>query len=106
VGNPINGDVDIVYRLYHEASDGTALWTEEHTGAKAVPVDGGLFHVLLGSITPLDPGQLTGDEEMTPRELLTSVYHAVGQVIWRQTTLRMSRPIPVVSRSRTKMVGR
>jgi len=77
VGNPINGDVDIVCRLYHEASDGTAFWTEEHTGAKAVPVDGGLFHVLLGSIMPIDPGQLTGDEEMTPRQLFTSVYHAV-----------------------------
>ena len=43
--------------------------------------------MLLGSIAPLDPGQLTvdtylgitvaGDEKMTPRELLTSVYHAV-----------------------------
>jgi hypothetical protein len=86
-GNPINGDVDMVFRLYYEASDGTAFWTEEHTGANAVPVEGGLFHVLLGSITPLDPAQLTGDvylgiavggdEEMTPRELLTSIYHAV-----------------------------
>jgi len=86
-GNPIIGDVDIVFRLYHEASGGTAFWTEQHTGANAVSVEGGLFHVLLGSIAPLDPGQLTGDiylgltvagdEEMTPRELLTSIYHAV-----------------------------
>jgi hypothetical protein len=86
-GNPINGDVDMVFRLYYEASDGTAFWIEEHSGANAVPVEGGLFHVLLGSITPVDPSQLTGDvylgiavggdEEMTPRELLTSIYHAV-----------------------------
>jgi hypothetical protein len=76
-----------VFRLYHEASGGTAFWTEQHTGANAVSVEGGSFHVLLGSIAPLDPGQLTvdtylgitvaGDEKMTPRELLTSVYHAV-----------------------------
>jgi len=85
-GNPINGNVNMGFALYHEAEGGTPFWTETYTGSQAIEVINGLFHVLLGSQTALDPADLTGDlylgitvngEEMLPRELLTSVVKAV-----------------------------
>ena len=50
---PLTGDVDITFRLYDAPSGGAALWTEAHTNANAVPVDDGLFNVMLGSLTPI-----------------------------------------------------
>jgi hypothetical protein len=85
-GDAVNGSVDISFALYYQAEGGTSFWTEDHAGAQAVPVTGGLFHVLLGSLVPLDPADLTGDvylelavdgEILTPREPLTSVVYAV-----------------------------
>jgi hypothetical protein len=85
-GNPIDGSVEMIFALYHEESGGTAFWIESHTGAQAITVTDGLFHVQLGSLTPLDPAELTGDaylelavngETLTPREVLTSVAYAL-----------------------------
>jgi hypothetical protein len=82
-GNPIDGSVDMAFGLYHELAGGTAFWIEAHT---AVPVTGGHFAVVLGSVTALDPATLTGDlyleltvngETLAPRELFTSVAYAV-----------------------------
>jgi hypothetical protein len=65
------------FALYHQAEGGTSFWTESYTGAQAVQVINGQFHVLLGSRTPLDPADLVGDlylgitvngEDMLPRE--------------------------------------
>ena len=79
-GNPVNGNVDITFRLYDVPEGGTPLWEEAHTGANAVPVEGGLFHVLLGSLNPIPSDvwshddalylgiQVESDPEMTPRE--------------------------------------
>jgi hypothetical protein len=83
-GQPINGSTNITFRLYSVPTGGTALWTEAHTGANAVPVSNGLFNVLLGSLTPIPASvwsnanvylgvQVGGDAEMSPREEVNAV---------------------------------
>ena len=48
-----DGDYDFVARLYDAASGGTQEWgPEDHTD---VPVANGLFNLVLGSTTPLNP---------------------------------------------------
>ena len=81
---PLTGDVDITFRLYDAPSGGAALWTEAHTNANAVPVDDGLFNVMLGSLTPISSTvwssgasylgvQVGNDAEMAPREVVGNV---------------------------------
>jgi|GEM_PF-2141800 len=86
-GASINGSVEMVFTLYHQAESGTPFWTEAYTGAQKIVVTDGQFHVLLGSRTALNPADLTGDlylgitvngEVMSPREQLTSVPNAVN----------------------------
>ncbi len=48
--SPVEGAVDIVFRLYNVESGGLALWMDTQAG---VPVSEGLFSVLLGSVQPL-----------------------------------------------------
>lgn len=77
-GNPVNGSQDITFRIYNHAADPAFLWEEAHTGANAVPVQNGLFNVLLGSLNPIPFSiweetelflgiQVGSDDEMTPR---------------------------------------
>jgi hypothetical protein len=83
-GEPLHGDVDVTFRLYSVLTEGTALWTEAHTGENAVPVTDGLFNVMLGSLTPIPDDvwssgarylgiQIGDDAEMTPREMIGNV---------------------------------
>jgi hypothetical protein len=83
-GEPLHGEVDVTFRLYSVPTEGTALWTEAHTGENAVPVTDGLFNVMLGSLTPIPDDvwssgarylgiQIGDDAEMTPRETIGSV---------------------------------
>ncbi len=85
-GESIAGTVDIVFSLYISANVSeapTPIWEETHSG---VTLDNGLFNVILGSINPLSADNFTGarylgikvgaDEEMTPRQILTSVPYA------------------------------
>jgi len=83
-GEPLSGDVDITFRLYDAPSGGAALWTEAHTGDNAVPVEDGLFNVMLGSLTPISSTvwssgtshlgvQVGNDGEMSPREAIGNV---------------------------------
>ena len=86
-GNPLTGTYPMTFALYTTATGGTPFWQEQRAGASAVPVTNGLFSVYLGSITPIDPTQLTQaaylgitvgtDAEMTPRELLGTVPYAM-----------------------------
>lgn len=80
-GKPVNGAANMTFRLYTAPTGGTALWTEAHTGANAVPVSNGLFNVLLGSLTPITTSvwsnatlylgvQVGSDAEMAPREIV------------------------------------
>lgn len=84
-GTAVNSNIGLTFRLYNVQSGGTALWTEAHTGANAVPVSNGLFNVLLGSITPIPSAvwsnsvvylgvQIEGDDaELSPREMVSAV---------------------------------
>ncbi|MEM7533826.1 MAG: hypothetical protein AAF639_16700 [Chloroflexota bacterium] len=88
-GNPLNDTIDMSFRLYATASGGSSHWTEQWADANAVQVSDGLFNVMLGSLTPIDPSIITGndsvflgvtvgaDSEMTPRVQLGSVSTAV-----------------------------
>ncbi len=82
-GSPVNGQVEMTFRIYNVPTGGTALWTEAHTGGNSVPVDNGRFQVLLGSLTPI-PSSVweydnlylevqVGSEVLSPRELLGGV---------------------------------
>lgn len=81
-GNPLNAPQDLTFRIYNVESGGTLLWGETQNN---VPVDNGLFNVVLGTITPVD---LPFDEDywleievgvlgaLSPRVKLTSVGYA------------------------------
>jgi len=86
-GNPITTPgVAMQFRLYNTDTDGAPLWEETHA---AVPVEDGLFHVLLGSTNPIPVSLLASnsalwlgitvgsDSEMTPREQIASVPYAM-----------------------------
>jgi hypothetical protein len=85
-GNPITSTVAIQFRLYVSNTGGSPLWNETHA---AVPVENGLFHVLLGSVNPVPVNVLAAnptlwlgiavgaDSEMTPREQLASAPYAM-----------------------------
>ena len=84
-GTAVNTSIGLTFRLYNIQSGGTALWTEAHTGANIVPVNNGLFNVLLGGITPIPSAvwnnstvylgvQVDGDNaELSPREMVSAV---------------------------------
>lgn len=82
-GSPINATVTMKFALYDAGSGGNLKWGTE---SQNVVVTDGLFHVRLGSVLPVNPAALTGDlwlniivnnEQLAPRELLTSVPYAV-----------------------------
>jgi len=84
-GLAVNGSMGLTFRFYSVQSGGTALWTEAHTGTNVVPINNGLFNVLLGSITPIPASvwsnptvylgvQVEGDSaELSPREIISAV---------------------------------
>ena len=51
-GTPVDGAVVMTFRLYAADSGGSPLWTETQL---SVNVSGGVFEVVLGSLTPLTP---------------------------------------------------
>lgn len=84
---PVNDPgLGISFRLYDVDTGGTPLWSEDYIG---VPVQDGLFHVLLGSIVPIPVSllstnstlwlgiQIGSDTEMTPREQIAGVPFAM-----------------------------
>jgi hypothetical protein len=52
-GVGINGRKAMIFKIYNVETGGMALWSEVHTGTDSVTVRKGLFHVILGEITPL-----------------------------------------------------
>jgi hypothetical protein len=85
-GLPIEGNHNLTFKVYPDSQVATPdLWSEEHTD---VPVDDGLFNVILGSIEAIPDTLFDGaerwigvtvgtDPEMTPRMRITSVPWAV-----------------------------
>jgi hypothetical protein len=88
-GNPVTGDKDMTFRIYNHATDPTPLWEEAHTGTNAVPVQNGLFNIMLGSLNPIPDSvwdeaelylgiQIGTEAEMTPREKIQTVPTAIS----------------------------
>ena len=50
-GDPLDGTFSIEFTIYDAATDGNKVWFETQS---SVQVTDGLFHVLLGSITPIE----------------------------------------------------
>jgi hypothetical protein len=81
-GNPLNTPQNLTFRIYNVESGGASLWSETQNN---VPVEEGLFSVILGSVDPID---LPFDEDywleievglsdtLLPRVKLTSVGYA------------------------------
>lgn len=84
---PVTGVKDMRFQLYHavDAAESAKFWGEPLT---SVNVTNGRFAVNLGNTTPLNPGDFQGDvwvgikvgtdNEMTPRQKLTSVAFALN----------------------------
>ena len=83
-GDPIDGNVSILFSIYDVETAGIALWSE----TLAVDVTEGLFSVILGSITPLDEDKFNSadrwigisvgtDSEMSPRTRIAAVPYAL-----------------------------
>ena len=82
-GAPLNGSYNITFRVYDAASGGTLLWSETQS---AIPVNNGVFTVLLGNVTSLDLPfdiqywlsiEVNNDGEMAPRQQIASVGYAI-----------------------------
>jgi len=88
-GEPVaDGDYEITFKIYDDATSvdpDRLLWEETHL----VSVTGGLFNVILGTVTSLEgtwvDGRdlwlgitVTGESEMTPRQQLVSVPYALN----------------------------
>jgi hypothetical protein len=84
-GTALNGNYQITFRLYDEASgENPWVWVETHN---TVAVENGLFNVLLGSIDTLTAEDLAGERyleikvgaetEMTPRMRLASAAYSM-----------------------------
>ena len=82
-GNYLNNVVTVDFLIYNVETGGTALWNE----TQDVSTANGVFHVQLGSITPL-PGTLfniadpwleliVGGETLAPRTAIASVPYAI-----------------------------
>ena len=85
-GVPVaDGAYSMQFAIYDAPTGGTALWSETNSN---VQVKGGFFSVLLGSVKEIPGGVFDGasryfgvtvgtDQEMTPRQMVTSVGYAV-----------------------------
>ncbi len=81
---PVDGSVNVIFRIFSAATGGSPVWTETRNGVGA---DNGLVFVELGQITPLDEvvfddAQVfleiqVGTETLTPRIAINSVPYAI-----------------------------
>ena len=83
-GQAIDGSVNFTFKIYDSASGTTSLWTETQT----ITLEDGYFSARLGDVETLEASMLLGperwlgvtvdeDDEMTPRQRLTSVPYAL-----------------------------
>ncbi len=87
-GSPLVGEHTVTIRLYDAATEGAALWKEDHA-IDLRRADNGVFSIVLGSITPFSkeinfnsPLWLTtevdGAGEFLPRQPLSAVGYAIN----------------------------
>ncbi|QQS36603.1 MAG: hypothetical protein IPM56_01215 [Ignavibacteriales bacterium] len=77
-----DGDYNITFRIYLVSAGGVEVWSE----TKSVPVYGGVFSTVLGSVNPINIDfnvqlyvgiSIASDPELTPRIQLTSVPYSL-----------------------------
>lgn len=82
-GAPLNGAYNITFRIYDHQTEDTCKWEEAQ---EDIPVNNGIFTVLLGNKTDLDLPfdedywltlEVNDDGEMTPRQRIASVGYAI-----------------------------
>lgn len=82
-GAPLSGAYNVTFRIYNAETGGTLLWSETQS---AVPVNNGIFTVLLGNVAALDlpfdesywlSMEVNDDGEMAPRQTVSSVGYAI-----------------------------
>jgi len=86
LGNPLDGNYDLTFRLFDAATSGNIKWQETHG---SVPVSEGIFSLMLGSLNPIDSLSFEGEywleivvngETLSNRHKIASVgyaYHAL-----------------------------
>jgi hypothetical protein len=84
--NPVTGNRDMTFRLFTADSGGSAIWTETQNN---VPVNTGVFNVVLGVNTALDEANfhqplylevVVAGQTMTPRQQLLGAPYAFSLV--------------------------
>ena len=80
----VSGSVNFEFALYDALTDGTQLWSESQSG---VAVNGGIYTVSLGSVTPITTSILAGSavylevtvdaDIISPRQRLLAVPYAL-----------------------------
>jgi hypothetical protein len=100
-GEPVNATVVMSFFIYDVPTGGSVLWNETHNN---VTVQGGVYSVILGEITPLTLAfdkpyylgiEVNGDGEMSPRQPLTSVPYALEKyrpIIWSGSAITSGCP--------------
>jgi hypothetical protein len=83
----VTSNLAMTFRLYGAETVGTELWSEAHI---SVPVDKGIFNVILGSVNPILSNVFTGaplwletqvaTDTLSPRKKLVSVGYAIRSV--------------------------
>ena len=85
LGSPIDDSLDMTFKIYDEIIFGNELWSETQTN---VPVERGVFSVLLGSGTPIPDSVFTdgtrrwleltleGPQTLSPRTRITAMGYA------------------------------
>lgn len=83
-GSPLPGPANLGFRIYDVPSGGSALWTESFA---SVPLESGVFTVILGQTDPLDETIFDGRDRwietsidgapLLPRRPFTSVPHSI-----------------------------
>jgi hypothetical protein len=84
LNNPINDSLDILFRIYDAANAGNIKWNETQL---EVPILKGIFHVLLGSVTPIPDSIFTkgtdrwlelriSSQNLAPRTRITASAYA------------------------------
>ncbi|MGB1249931.1 MAG: hypothetical protein ACPG8W_04810 [Candidatus Promineifilaceae bacterium] len=63
-GYPVNGDIDMTFRIYETAIDGIVIWDEEWIGSNAVQVTDGVFSTMLGSFNSDLPQAVQGQTDL------------------------------------------
>src|SRR2546422_8435302 len=97
--NPRQGAFKMKFSIYADSTGGAALWSETYA---AIPVSGGVFGVMLGTVTPLPASAFTGvrlwletavsDTTLAPRRPLVTVPYSFRAPAADTSTIALEAP--------------